>query len=206
MWNLWMNKAIIFPISPKIPKQDNKKTEGRPRFGSSSRVNHFNGEYLHPRCELNTHNHSHPQFKSWSEHSFLCTVLGSNLQDIWQLMIKVTIYSFTICNRFTQIPNQKHLSQIPYTQRNAHHEKNVYNKVSYLTMVSTFSFRSERFTWKSDLSTLFCSRSQHFTILSSPAEKRYGCRLLTARPLTALTWPVRDNFKVPLACRDKNML
>ena len=47
--------------------------------------------------------------------------------------------------------------------------------------------------------TLFCSKSQHFTILSSPHEKRYGCLALTATPLTVLTWPVKVSLRVPEA-------
>jgi len=49
------------------------------------------------------------------------------------------------------------------------------------------------------LFTLFCSKSQHFTNLSSPHEKRYGFRSLTINPRTELICPVRDNFSLPLA-------
>lgn len=42
--------------------------------------------------------------------------------------------------------------------------------------------------------TLFASRSQHLTVLSSPAEKRNGERVDTASPRMALMWPVSDNF------------
>ena len=45
--------------------------------------------------------------------------------------------------------------------------------------------------------TLLYSRSQHFTWLSSPAEKRYGCRGLTTNPRIALIWPVNVNFNPP---------
>jgi hypothetical protein len=47
--------------------------------------------------------------------------------------------------------------------------------------------------------TLLHSRSQHLTCLSSPHENRYGCRVLTATPRTVETWPVNDNFNVPVA-------
>ena len=37
----------------------------------------------------------------------------------------------------------------------------------------------------------------HLTILSSPAENKYGCLGETASPLTALICPVKVNFKPP---------
>lgn len=52
---------------------------------------------------------------------------------------------------------------------------------------------------KIKINTLLYSKSQHFTCRSSPALKRYGCRGLTWRALTVLTWPVNDNFNFPLA-------
>lgn len=45
--------------------------------------------------------------------------------------------------------------------------------------------------------TLFCSKSQHLTILSSPAEKRYGCRGDTASPRTVDICPVSDSLSSP---------
>src|SRR5277367_1586930 len=47
--------------------------------------------------------------------------------------------------------------------------------------------------------TLLVSRSQHLTILSSPQEKRYGCRGETARPRTVEMWPVRVRRREPVA-------
>mmetsp|Transcript_49417 Transcript_49417/g.139041 ORF Transcript_49417/g.139041 Transcript_49417/m.139041 type:complete len:210 (+) Transcript_49417:769-1398(+) len=46
---------------------------------------------------------------------------------------------------------------------------------------------------------MFCSRSQHFTSQSSEQLNKYGCLSEIARPRTVLTWPVSDNFSVPLA-------
>mmetsp|Transcript_97132 Transcript_97132/g.172983 ORF Transcript_97132/g.172983 Transcript_97132/m.172983 type:complete len:255 (+) Transcript_97132:760-1524(+) len=46
---------------------------------------------------------------------------------------------------------------------------------------------------------MFCSKSQHFTSQSSEALKRYGCLSEMATERTALTWPVKDSFSVPLA-------
>lgn len=43
------------------------------------------------------------------------------------------------------------------------------------------------------------TNNEHFTVLSSPAENRYGCRGLTTNPLTALIWPVKVSFKPPSA-------
>jgi hypothetical protein len=37
----------------------------------------------------------------------------------------------------------------------------------------------------------------HLTILSSPAEKRYGCRGETAKPRIQFKWPVSVSFSVP---------
>ena len=48
------------------------------------------------------------------------------------------------------------------------------------------------------LTTLFYSKSQHLTCLSSPAEKRYGCLSETARRLTVLIWPVRVTLSWPV--------
>ena len=45
------------------------------------------------------------------------------------------------------------------------------------------------------LITLLYSKSQHFTILSSPQENIYGWRGEMARPRTAFMWPVRVSFK-----------
>src|SRR5436190_21974327 len=45
--------------------------------------------------------------------------------------------------------------------------------------------------------TLLVSRSQHLTILSSPQEKRYGCRGETARPRTVEMCPVRVSRRFP---------
>jgi hypothetical protein len=45
--------------------------------------------------------------------------------------------------------------------------------------------------------TLFDSRSQHLTILSSAAEKRYGCRPETPSPRTVEMCPVIDSFSSP---------
>ena len=53
--------------------------------------------------------------------------------------------------------------------------------------------------------TLFCSRSQHLTILSSPHEKRYGCLSLTTRPLTVLICPVNVSFSCPFT-RSQNFI
>lgn len=47
--------------------------------------------------------------------------------------------------------------------------------------------------------TLFVSRSQHLTILSSPHENKYGCRGETARPRTVLMCPVSVSFRPPVA-------
>ena len=55
------------------------------------------------------------------------------------------------------------------------------------------------------LTTLFYSRSQHFTCLSSPHEKRNGWRLSTSRPLTVLIWPVRVTLSCPEA-RSQNLI
>lgn len=46
--------------------------------------------------------------------------------------------------------------------------------------------------------TLFISRSQHLTCLSSPQENKYGCHELTANALTLLMCPVNDNFNLQL--------
>lgn len=55
------------------------------------------------------------------------------------------------------------------------------------------------------LTTLFCSKSQHFTYLSSPAEKRYGCLSETASLLTVLIWPVKVTLSCPVA-RSQNLM
>mmetsp|Transcript_72065 Transcript_72065/g.208726 ORF Transcript_72065/g.208726 Transcript_72065/m.208726 type:complete len:215 (+) Transcript_72065:809-1453(+) len=46
---------------------------------------------------------------------------------------------------------------------------------------------------------MFCSKSQHLTSQSSEQLNKYGCLSEIARPRTVLTWPVSDNFNVPLA-------
>jgi hypothetical protein len=45
--------------------------------------------------------------------------------------------------------------------------------------------------------TLFVSKSQHFTILSSPHENKYGCRGEIANPRTVEICPVSVTFKLP---------
>ena len=47
--------------------------------------------------------------------------------------------------------------------------------------------------------TLFISRSQHFTDLSYPHEKRYGCLFENYTPLTVFIWPVKDILSSPEA-------
>lgn len=41
------------------------------------------------------------------------------------------------------------------------------------------------------------SRSQHFTVLSSPQENRYGDRAEMATPRTVCEWPVSVSFRLP---------
>ena len=45
--------------------------------------------------------------------------------------------------------------------------------------------------------TLFCSRSQHITFLSSPQLNMYGKLSEIASPVTCSMWPVRVNFSAP---------
>jgi hypothetical protein len=47
------------------------------------------------------------------------------------------------------------------------------------------------------LTTLFVSKSQHFTILSSPHENIYGCLGDTAKPRTVEICPVSVSFNCP---------
>ena len=53
--------------------------------------------------------------------------------------------------------------------------------------------------------TLFYSRSQHLTCLSSPAEKRYGCRSETASARTVLICPVSVTISLP-STRSQNLI
>lgn len=55
------------------------------------------------------------------------------------------------------------------------------------------------------LTTLFCSRSQHLTCLSSPAENKYGWRSDTAKRRTVLMCPVSVTFSWPVT-KSQNLM
>ena len=62
-----------------------------------------------------------------------------------------------------------------------------------MAMIGAHHLRSSH---RSSLTRLY-SRSQHFTDLSSPQEKRYGERADTTTPRTVCEWPVSVSFRFP---------
>jgi len=55
------------------------------------------------------------------------------------------------------------------------------------------------------LTTRFCSKSQHLTILSSPTENKYGERSDRQIALTVLMWPVNVSLQTPVT-RSHNLM
>ena len=62
-----------------------------------------------------------------------------------------------------------------------------------MAMIGAHHLRSSH---RSSLTRLY-SKSQHFTDLSSPQEKRYGDRADTTTPRTVCEWPVSVSFRFP---------
>mmetsp|Transcript_22014 Transcript_22014/g.74034 ORF Transcript_22014/g.74034 Transcript_22014/m.74034 type:complete len:388 (+) Transcript_22014:235-1398(+) len=63
---------------------------------------------------------------------------------------------------------------------------------------SAAQYTPERWPWYARM-VLLVSRSQHLTILSSPAEKRYGCRSEMQRPRMVEMCPVSVSLSLPVA-------